>query len=427
MSASLIDLAVDTHDYIEEGRLENENKNRKTFLSHSNLFHRIVKKSKKLFDTAIDDDNQELTEQEQEVVNFHRIAKIYSKPENIMSVQETPFSNRYVVVLVILSFSILGNMARISFQKLITYQNAYVYYHNGTIIWINFTSCLILGWANNCNSFWECLTKGSKVNTKYNQIALHSGITAGFCGCFSTLSALMIELFFKTTNNTTRQVPNHGYGVMEFFAIVLGQFGLCFLGLELGSDFGFFFDSKITPLLKPYLDIKVLRFIEWFFVICGILAYIANLILTCVLPLENWYKNQYSLSILFGGVAAYLRFRLSSLNGKIFAAWFPTGTLLANIGGCTILAVIQVLTHGYKYKGGQEVIVSTPLHLFIINAFSMGFGGSLSTIAAMCNEIKNLNYPRYRYSYFFATFLTCWCIVILIDGSYSWSVGFSPI
>lgn len=367
---------------------------------------------------------QELEVEEEEDSSNNDIHPLRLTNDTALNYEDTPYSNSWPPLLVILSFSPWGNMARIAMEDLITYTNAYVFYNQGTIIWVNFTACFIMGFANGSKAFWECFNSGSNTRISYKEMPLHAGVTAGFCACMSTLSALLMELFYKTTNNTLRKVPNHGYGVMEFFAIVLGQMGLCFFGMTLGRDAGRLLDSVLVPHLKPYLNKRVRIAIELSMMSISGSFYIANIVLAAVLPLDNWYRQNYALAIVFGPPATLLRYQLLYFNDRL--AWFPLGTFICNTLASTLLSTLQILLYGYTSKHSQTLIITREETRWVLKALASGFGGSLSTIAALCYEIVNFNNPLHRYVYFFTTFIVCWGVVVLILGSYQWSVGIQP-
>ncbi|QPG74499.1 hypothetical protein FOA43_001829 [Brettanomyces nanus] len=348
------------------------------------------------------------------------------KPGNIMSVEDTPFSKRYLVLLEVVFGSILGNMARISLTKLTSYQNEYLHYSPGSCLWSNFSACFIMAWCNHAVGFWDSLLLDSGKNNM-KQMALHTGITAGFCGSFSTWSSLVAELLFKTIDalNGGYPLPNSGYGVLEFFAVLLIQMGVSFFGYYLGRDFAALLDLwAVFNRASRLLNYKVCRIFELTTAGLAIAGFIANLVLTCTLPLDNFWKKDYSLSILFGVVGAILRFQLSKYNGKFHMKWFPAGTLMANVLACTVLAVVTLLNNGYIDSSTQSRIVSNKVHRMVINAFVSGFCGSLSTISSFVNELYNLKHPIQRYTYFSVTFLPSFIIMLLIDGTFVWTRGF---
>lgn len=385
--------------------------------------------SKSLVSTIEDGLRNELkntkTEQEEliedEITPFHLE---FWKPKNIMSVEDTPFSKRFLVTLMVISFSILGNLARFSLQKLTDYSNSYINYSGGTVVWVNFAACFVMSWCNNAVGFWSHILQGSN-KTNMKQLALHTGITSGFCGSFSTFSSAMIEIFFETIDIVNMSLPNNGYRVMEFFAASLTAFSVPLFGHILGKQFAIFFDNYFVPRVSHLLTYRNIRIFELAFIMMGIAALIANLVLTCTLSVNYWYKKSYSFSILMGAFGALLRFKLSKFNGKYFATWFPTGTLMANIIGCLFMSIIQLLLLALKRP--DVLLISNKVHQFILNGFSSGFLGSLTTMSSFINELYNLDHPWFQHIYFWSTFIPSFIFILVVDGSYTWTRGFRHV
>ena len=398
------------------------------FMSPMDCFETIEKE----FEEQGDGETREgLTKQEQEEEQDAYDEKTgprrrYWYPKNIMHIEDTPYSRRINVTLLMLTFSYLGNLARISFQQLLTYDNAYIYYNAGTMIWVNFTSCVIMGFADNATGMWAALSQGSKRKLSLKQIPLHTAIVAGFCGCFSTFSGVMSELVFLTINGSL-PTPNNGYGVMQFFAVLFTQVGLCVFGIQFGADIAFGVDYWVIPYVKPYLDIKLCRTVEYAIIVMGFAATVVNIVLSIVFNYDDWYKRDYSIALLFGLFGCHARFKMMELNGRVFQKWFPTGTFLVNFIACLLLAVLNLLRHGYKNKTVKLLIITNPAHKCIINAFANGFCGSLSTFAALCTELMNMGNPHYRYIYFLVTFLCCFIPTFLILASFKWTEGMAIV
>lgn len=370
----------------------------------------------------IDEDLQRVeTKQEVEAAaEFTPFQLDFWRPSNILTVEDTPFSNRFLVQLLVISFSVAGNLCRMSMQDLTLYNNSFINYSGGTVLWANFTACFVMSWTNNAVKFWHLILEDSG-KSSMKQIALHSGITSGFCGSFSTFSSMMIEIFFKTIDLVNNdQLPNDGYRVMEFFGTIIVHVGIPLFGHLCGSHFALLFDYLITPRIKGVLRYTTIRIVEFACVFIGVAAIIANLVLTCTLPIDNWYKQKYSFAILMGAFGALMRFKLSILNG-IIRPWFPLGTLIANISGVLLISICELLLLGLDSKGSQLITNSTDL--FIIKGFASGWAGSLTTISSFINELYNLDYPMYQHVYFWSTFIPSLIIIILIDGTYNWTRG----
>lgn len=342
------------------------------------------------------------------------------KPTNILTVEDTPFSNRYLVQLLVVSFSVAGNLSRISLQELTKYNDSFINYGAGTVLWVNFAACFVMSWTNNAAGVWSSVLEGTN-KTSMKQIALHSGITAGYCGSFSTFSSMMIEIFFKTTDIVNNdRVPNPGYRVMDFFATVLTHMAIPFFGHTCGLHFALAFDYVVTPKIKKFITYKTVRIVELCCVGIGIGALVANLVLTCALSIDEWYKQKYSFSILMGAFGAFSRFKLSQYNGTI-RPWFPLGTWIANLSGVLLIAICELLVLGLTKTGSR--LISNDTHVMVIQGFATGWAGSLTTISSFINELYNLENPAYQHVYFWSTFVPSLIIILVLDGSYNWTRG----
>lgn len=347
------------------------------------------------------------------------------KPRNIMSVEDTPFSKRYLVFLQVLFGGVTGNMARYATTQLTSYSGEYVHFGPGTCLWSNFIACFVMAWCNHAFGLWNSILADSD-KTNMKQIALHSGITAGFCGSYSTWSSLLIELTFKTLDslNGGLPLPNHGYGVMEFFSVLLVQMGVSYLGYSLGTDFARLMDLWSTgEKFSRMFTYQTCRMLELVLALLGVLSYVSQIVLSAVLPVENFWKVHYALPIVIGCCGTYLRFYLSRYNGSFGINWFPSGTLMANIIACFLVAVLYILLYGVNSDG--EWLITDTVSRMVVLSFSSGFCGSLSTQSSFVNELYNLAHPYQRYTYFGITFITCFIPMLLIDGIYYWCRGFS--
>lgn len=346
------------------------------------------------------------------------------KPQNILTIEDTPFSKRFMVTLLIIAYSVPGNLARLSLQKLTNYENSYINYSGGTVVWVNFSASFVMSWCNNSVGLWSEVLKHTE-KTSMKELALHSAITTGFCGSFSTLSSALIEIFFKTTDIVAEPLPHIGYRVTEFFAVSLITFALPILGHILGKHFALLLDTFVVPRIARFLTYKLIRFIELVTCCIGLLALIADLVLTLTLSIDNWYKAEYSFSMLVGSVAALIRFELSYFNGRGCKSWFPLGTLAVNLAGCLIITITELLLHAYK--DGTNLLITNQVHRIILNGFTVGFCGSLTTMSTFINELYNLNHPKYQHIYFWSTFIPILAFALIIDGSYEWTRGFEHV
>lgn len=352
----------------------------------------------------------------------------FIKARGVVNIEEAPFSKRYLVIFQVVLGLILGIMSRVGMITLTNYQGAYINYHPGTCLWCNFASCFVLGLCNNFFTFWSNALKNSgKRNMK--QLALHTGITFGFCGAFSSWGALLCEVDFKTIDiaNGGRKLPAKGYGALEFFSVFFVQMSICVTGYVLGKDFAALLDIwSVKKRALRHWNYENLRRVEVTCAILGALGIVANVAIVCTLPMSNWYKRKYAITILFGIPAGLLRFFFSSYNGVLPWKWLPAGTLISNICSSIVMAVLNILILGYKDEKESEMIIRNASDKYILKSLVLGFCGSLSSIASVINELYSLEHPVQRYIYFGATFFFCWIPLFVIDCVYAWVRGFNP-
>ena len=101
--------------------------------------------------------------------------------------------------------------------------------------------------------------------------------------------------------------------------------------------------------------------------------------------------------MLFATPGALLRWKLSSLNGKLGdfvprlqrMAWLPIGTLAANVLG----AMVSICMIGWEYNlemGGASGFWG----IATVRAIKIGFSGCLSTVSTFVSEVHKLTKIR---------------------------------
>ncbi|ODV87145.1 hypothetical protein CANARDRAFT_190540, partial [[Candida] arabinofermentans NRRL YB-2248] len=319
--------------------------------------------------------------------------------------------------LQIVSFCLAGNLAREALIKLTRYSNSYINSSlglNGSCLWPNFTACFLIAFVNSHDRAWEGILESENLRNK-KSIPLFVGISTGFCGSCSTFSSLILECFIKTAdllNGSSVRLPNHGYGVMEFFSVLFVQMGVSFFGYHLGTDLG----NVANGLNYKFITRKSYAWFEFCVNVLGICTFIANLILSCTLANRNFWKQDWSFMLLFGPFGCFLRYWLSRFNSK---SWFPIGTFAANIIGCALIAILSILLFGQDSSG--NMLVTGKLNIDVLHGLITGFCGSLTTISTLVHELYWLKIVGQRYTYASASIMTGFLVVLLILGSYAWS------
>ncbi|OBA16926.1 uncharacterized protein OGAPODRAFT_8169 [Ogataea polymorpha] len=224
----------------------------------------------------------------------------------------------------------------------------------------------------------EVLMHGRKTADKKTLVLI--ALTSGFIGSFSSFSTLVAEILAQTLDilNQGAQLPNHAYGVMEFFSVVLTQTDVSMVGYHLGS-------ALAATLTTPGLGYRQKR--------AGPARFVRSL-------------------------ECFSRFHLAKLNAR---SWFPVGTFTTNLSACILLAVINVLTHGATRVGPP--VVNSQLPLDVLQGLGSGFCGSYSTLGTSINEIVALKSEARRAAYYYASLVSTFLAMLLIMGCYSWTNG----
>ncbi|KAK6462852.1 CrcB-like protein-domain-containing protein [Scheffersomyces coipomensis] len=316
----------------------------------------------------------------------------------------------YSVLLNIVNGAIWGVLARKGIMVLTTYDGSYL----SGVLWANFGACIVMGIAVNSSRTWDILLEvhGSEYPNKAS-IPFYTGLTTGFCGTFSSFSTAMLEAFNKAANTEIGvyyNYPNAAYGIMEFLAVICIQFGLSGAGFHIGRHLVEVFDEYVPTLTRAQYKI-----LEKSSIIIGIIAFIVDCVLIGVK--KEW--RSWTFAVLFAPFGALLRFYLSKyLNSKVKN--FPLGTFTANFGGTLLLTIFTLLARG---KGITVNLITC--HVLI--GLDDGFCGALTTVSTFVVELFGLRtLHSYRYGMF--SILGSFAVIVLILGSYNWTIGLtSPI
>lgn len=124
-------------------------------------------------------------------------------------------------------------------------------------------------------------------------------------------------------------------------------------------------------------------------------------------------------SMLFAPAGAFLRWKLSSLNGTLSRKgweWYPIGTFLANFIG----SIISIVAIGGEYdiEGSTAYDASIFWGVGTIRAIKVGFAGSLTTVSTFVAEITGfMNKTDHAYPYIFTTIFACCSIASFFYGT----------
>lgn len=339
-------------------------------------------------------------------------------PENVSEKEEQEYEDTAVrisyfhldvaTVLNIINGSIWGVLARKGLTVLTTYNGSYL----GGLIWANFTACLVMGFLVHSSRIWRASLDDKYYSTKA-QIPIYAGIATGFCGTCSSFSSVFLEAFNKSANtlpSSSYIYPNSAYGIMECIAVLIAQLGL--------SCSGFLIGKHLCEALDIFsIPIRLYKFLELGTSILGIVAYIIAIVL--IGTEKSW--RSWTFAIFFAPWGALLRFYLSKyLNGKFKK--FPLGTFTANILGTLLLAVFALLSRGKSISTRSHPIVTKLIGCHVLAGLDDGFCGALTTVSTFVSELFFLG-TLHSYVYGFVSSVLAYVIMILLLGSYNWTIG----
>ncbi|KAG5419199.1 hypothetical protein I9W82_002966 [Candida metapsilosis] len=320
-------------------------------------------------------------------------------------------SRKYVpIILNIVHGAIWGVLVRKGLIQLTTYDGSYL----SGVIWANFAACVVMGWAVDAEEIWMTLLDNNTYSTK-GAIPLYTGITTGFCGTVSSFSTFILDAFNESANTVIgkhHHYPNRAYGIMEFLAVVLAQLGLSMMGFYIGKHISQVIDKYVVPMSE-----KVYRALELLSMAIGV----SLVIITCFLIgfKSHGAWRSWTFSMLFAPFGAIFRFYLSKyLNTKVNN--FPMGTFTANILGTLLLAIFTLIGRGKLPSGGR--INAHVMGCHVLVGLDDGFCGALTTVSTFVAELFALKtFHSYRYGV--VSVMIGFALMILILGSYNWTVG----
>lgn len=318
--------------------------------------------------------------------------------------------------------SVLGVLARKGLQELTTYPGSFL----GGVVWANFVACLVMGFSVESLALWaQLLDQGGKLPGAYSakaSIPAYVGITTGFCGSCSSFSSFILEMFTKAANlplpgsGAALAYPNTGYGVLATLEVALAHIGLSVFGLAMGKHLVRAVDKR-CPAISP----RVYKKAELAMSMLGTLGFIAVLVLVGVKDAGTW--RSWTFSCMFAPFGTMSRYWLSRHLNPLKPN-FPCGTFAANIGACILLGVFNVLVRGRAAAGSSTPVVSDVLSCHVLVGLDDGYCGCLSTVSTFAVELAALDLVH-SYTYGLVSISTGFACMLLIAGSYNWTLGFT--
>lgn len=364
------------------------------------------------------------------------------------------FVRRVYVISYLIVFSFVGTMLRMVIESLTFYPGAPV---NTSVLWANVGGSFIMGFLSEDKELFnfreidmeiENHTERSKHLVAHKKtVPLYIGLTTGFCGCLTSFSTFIRDIFLALSNDLPvpfgpyadvslyatgpagTSAPNGGFDFMAILAVLFTEIGLSLVGLKLGAHIAIFLTPWTPRLPKRWLK----NIIDPLMVPVAIFSWIAFICLVVLLPHEEqaislWspeiWRGPVLFSLVFAPVGCLVRFFLSiRLNSRIPS--FPLGTFSANITGVMILGMAYCLQRapisssalgGGSFAGCQ-----------VLEGIIDGFCGCLTTVSTWVLELSDLRRRR-AYTYGIASVAVGLCLLVIEIGSLKWTRGFvTPI
>jgi fluoride exporter len=263
-------------------------------------------------------------------------------------------------------------------------------------------------------------------------IPLYIGLATGFCGCFTSFSSFIRDVYLALSNDlpsplnhpedyspvrasTASTVSrNGGYSFMALLAVIITTITVCASGLRIGAHIAIALEPYI-PSIPFAITRKVLDRVA---VVLAWGCWIGAIILAVLPPDRNdgvpdVWRGRALFALVFAPLGCLGRFYASIyLNGRI--ASFPLGTFAVNVLGTAILGMCYDLQH---------VPLGGVVGCQVLQGIQDGFCGCLTTVSTWVAELSALR-RRNAYKYGVTSVVVSLCFLVVIMGSMQWTRGF---
>jgi len=373
--------------------------------------------------------------------------------------RKSSFATNLYIVSYLIFFSIWGTLARIGVQWLTFYPGAPVVISN---LWANVAGTLLMGFlSEDQNLFRDAWGRAKKSRASDDKkelkdeekaarktahgkvkktIPLYIGLTVGFCGSFTSFSTFMRDAFFALANEvpTPNNHPgddaaesatlprNRAYSFTALLAIVFLTLGMSFSAFYLGAHVALAMQEP--PLSLPFHFLR--KVLDRLMVIMALGCWLGAIFMTIWPPdrlggplglagvLEHW-RSEALFACCFAPVGCLIRY-FASVKMNSLVPWFPIGTFAVNMFGTAILGTCYDLQH--VNIGGT--VGGSLLGCQALQGLEDGFCGSLTTVSTWLVELSSLK-RRHAYLYGTTSVAIGFCLLVVIMGSVTWSIGFS--
>ncbi|KAH8809238.1 CrcB-like protein-domain-containing protein [Xylogone sp. PMI_703] len=381
-------------------------------------------------------------------------------------VKVSRFATELYTVSYLIFFSFLGTLARLGLQAITFYPGAPVVFSE---LWANFGGSVFMGFLSEDRMLFkeewgtptydQILQKvrlqgrdeesgssgeiidvqaAKKAHTAIKKtIPLYIGLATGFCGCFTSFSSFIRDVFLALSNDapsplyhptdlvgsgasTTSTVHrNGGYSFMAIMAVIIITTTACLSGLFIGAHLAIALE-RFMPTF-PFAITR--RFSDRAAVLLAWGCWLGAILLAIFPPdrhsrssSDEVWRGRAVFALVFAPLGCLARFYASlRLNGKI--ASFPLGTFVVNIAGTAILGMCFDI---------QRVPLGGVIGCQVLQGVQDGFCGCLTTVSTWVSELSSLR-RRNAYRYGAVSVAVALACLVIICGSMRWTKGFSEI
>ncbi|KAJ5690580.1 hypothetical protein N7462_004972 [Penicillium macrosclerotiorum] len=367
-------------------------------------------------------------------------APITTSPSRSPTVSLSKHATQFYTISYLILFALLGTLARLGLQALTYYSGAPVV---TGVLWANVTGCLIMGFlVEDKNLFREewgarppsppppkhsaeaaTLAKNHKAVKK--TIPLYIGLTTGFCGCCTSFSSFMRDVFLALANalpdpslpaGTAIASRNGGHSFMALVAIIILTVSLSLSALLVGAHLALGL-ARFTPTV-PFAFTR--RVVDPFVAALAWGCWLGAVFLAIWPPdrgadRETW-RGRAVFALVFAPLGCLLRFFVSlRWNARVPA--FPLGTFAVNVFG----TLIEGMCYDLQHVAGLGGLVGCQ----VLQGVMDGFCGSTTTVSTWVAELNGLSRRRHAYVYGGVSVGVGLAVLVVVMGSLLWTRGFA--
>lgn len=335
-------------------------------------------------------------------------------------------------------FSFFGTLARLGLQALTFYTGAPVV---TGVLWANVSGSLVMGFLSEDQNLFreEWGERRAKADADADTptqthhkavkktIPLYIGLTTGFCGCCTSFSSFIRDVFLALANalpdpslptGAAIASRNGGYSFMALIAVILLTVSLSLSALICGAHLALAL-TRWTPTV-PFAFTR--RVLDRVVVVLAWGCWLGTVFLAIWPPDRHGrdvWRGRAVFALVFAPLGCLFRFYVSLyLNSRIPA--FPLGTFTANIFG----TIVEGMCYDLQHIRGLGAVVPTALTgCQVLQGVMDGFCGSATTISTWVSELNGLS-RRHAYVYGTTSVAVALGFLVVITGSLLWTRGF---